>query len=139
MRLEADNLTLGLFAASILKSVNEIDVQVIFDRVPGTVAFKRQLMAFSWGGKKQYPTSLPLRRAVAVAAAAAGVAQDCGAPTPSKVFDLLTGAAGEIDGMLVVFPGRGGSPKLVDAAFWPTNTPAIVVDLDEITRRLVGD
>ena len=117
--------------------MSDIDVQVIFDRVPGTVAFKRRLMAFSWGGKKQYPTSLPLRRAVAVAAAA--VAQDCGAPTPSKVFDLLTGTAGEIDGMLVVFPGRGGSPKLVDAASWPTNTPAIVVDLDEITRRLVGD
>ena len=117
--------------------MSDIDVQVIFDRVPGTVAFKRRLMAFGWGGEKQYPTSLPLRRAVAVAAAA--VAQDCGAPTPSKVFDLLTGTAGEIHGMLVVFPGRGGSPKLVNAASWPSNTPAIVIDLDEITRTLTCD
>jgi len=87
------------------------------------------------GRQEAVPNVVALRRAVAVAAA---IAQDCGAPTPSEVFDLLTGTAGEIDGMLVVFPGRGGSPKLVDAAALPADTPAIVIDLDEIVRKLVG-
>jgi hypothetical protein len=113
-----------------------VTTEHLIERTPGSDALKRKLIGYSMLGKKEIPESLPFRRALAVAAAAD--AQDRGVKDPSRVYELLTRSAVDLTGMLVVFFGRVGAPKLVGAASFEPQ-PATVIDLDELSERLRGD
>jgi len=113
-----------------------ITTEQLMERTPGSEALKRKLIRYSMLGKKEIPESLPFRRALAVAAAAD--AQDRGVKNPSRVYELLTGSAIDLTGMLVVFFGRGGAPKLVEAAAFEPQ-PATVIDLEYLSELLRGN
>jgi hypothetical protein len=114
-----------------------IRTSALLANTPGSASYKRRHIRVLFAGKFIVPTEVPFRHALAVAAAAD--AQERGTRNPDRVLDLLLKEADLPSGMLVVFFGRVGSPKLVEAASFEPQ-PATVIDLDQLSRQLrTGD
>ena len=110
-----------------------VETKALLENTPGSPTFKRRHIRFVLLGKSEIPNEIPFRRALAVAAAAD--AGNRGIPRPARVLDLLNSGPQDLTGLLIVFPGRGGSPRLVDAATFQPQ-PATVIDLDWLADRL---
>lgn len=110
-----------------------IATDALLERLPGSTRFKRGLVRHTFAGKKEIPKQIPYRQALALAAAADAQSRDV--DRPARVFDLVLRSPGDLSGHLVVFFGRAGAPKLVDAATFEPQ-PATVIDLDFLAQLI---